>query len=100
MATCAGLDVGGGGRSSSGCKTAQELRDGEVVRARRRPYLAPRALLRILVRAKADQTRAVSEPVALDLVIAHLDDELRPHRLLAELAGAPAVRLREAPLGR
>ena len=41
----------------------------------------------------------MAEPVALHLVVAHLGDELRPERRLLELAGAPAVRLREAAVG-
>ena len=56
--------------------------------------------LGILVLAPAEELRAVAEAVALHLVVAHLDDELRPDRGLLELAGPPAVRLREAPVGR
>ena len=64
------------------------------------PHLAPRAVRGILVRPEAQQPRAVAEAVALHLVVAHLGDELRPHRRLLELAAAPAVRLREAALRR
>ena len=42
----------------------------------------------------------MAEPPALHLVVAHLDDDLGPHGRLLELATAPAVRLREAALGR
>ena len=54
----------------------------------------------VLVVAPAQELRAVAEAVALHLVVAHLDDELRPDRRLLELAGAPAVRLGEAPVRR
>ena len=54
----------------------------------------------ILVRPEAQQLRAVPEARALHLVVAHLGDELGPQRLLLEPAAAPAVRLREAPVGR
>ena len=40
------------------------------------------------------------EAVRLHLVVAHLDHELGTDRGLLELAAAPAVRLREAALGR
>ena len=40
------------------------------------------------------------EAVALHLVVADLDDELRPDRRFLELARAPPVRLREASFGR
>ena len=40
------------------------------------------------------------EAASLHLVVAHLDDELRPDGCLLELAAAPAVGLREAALGR
>src|SRR6266508_6338753 len=92
----------GGGRSASlraSTLSTEQLRHGQLVRARRRPHLAPGALLRILVVAEAQQPRAVAEAVALHLVVADFDDELRPHRRLLELAAAPAVRLREAALG-
>ena len=51
-------------------------------------------------RRAAEELRAVPEAVALHLVVAHLDHELGSHCRLLELAAAPAVRLREAPLGR
>ena len=54
----------------------------------------------LLVRPEPEQLRAVAEPVSLHLVVAHLDDELGADSGLLELAAAPAVRLREAPLGR
>src|SRR6185503_5550077 len=66
----------------------------------RRAKLAPRALRRFLVRPKPQELGPVAEPPALHLVVAHLDDDLRPHGRLLELAAAPAVRLREAALGR
>src|SRR5579864_1646553 len=64
----------------------------------RRPQLAPRAVARILVVAPADELRAVPEPRALHLVVAHLDDELGLHARLLELARSPAIRLRDVPL--
>ena len=75
---------------------AEQVLDREVVGPARRAYLAPRALRRILVRTEAEQARAVAEAVLLELVEAHLDDELRLQRRLLELAAAPAVRLAEA----
>ena len=87
---------------SSGSKSpslaGEELGDRQL--RRRLADLAPGALLRVLVVAEADQLRAVAEAVALHLVVAHLDDELRLHRRLRELARAPAVRLREAAVRR
>src|SRR5205085_8838291 len=62
----------------------------------RRSDLAPRALRRILVRAEAQQPCAVAEAVLLELVEAHLDDELRLERRLFEAVGSPAVRFAEA----
>ena len=59
------------------------------VRVARRPHLAPRAVARVLVLAPADELRAVAEAVALHLVVAHLDDELRPQPRLLELAASP-----------
>ena len=58
---------------------AEECLDRRRVRVARRPQLAPGAVARILVVAPADQLRAVAEAIALHLVVAHLDDELRPH---------------------
>src|SRR5439155_19945779 len=78
----------------------EESLHGEVARAELRTDLPPRALLGLLVLPEAQQPRPVAEAVALHLVVADLDDELGPHRRLLELAGAPAVRLAEAPLGR
>src|SRR6185312_1320127 len=66
----------------------------------RRPYLAPRALFRILVVTEADELRAVAEAVALDLVVPDLGHELGTHSRLGQLAGAPAVRFREAAVRR
>src|ERR687898_508155 len=76
----------------------EQVFDRRVVRALRRPYLAPRALVRVLVVAEADQLRPVAEAVALHLVVADLGDELVPERRLLEPLVAPAVRLRKAPL--
>ena len=73
--------------------------DADRVRVARRPQLAPRAVPRLLVLAPADQLRAVAEAVALHLVVAHLDHQLRPERRLLELARSPPVRLREPPVG-
>src|SRR5439155_7428958 len=50
-----------------------------VVLAPRRPHLAPRALLGILVVAEAPDGRPVTEPIPLHLVVAHLSDQFRPH---------------------
>src|SRR5262249_14759352 len=61
--------------------------------------LAPGALPGLLVVAEAQELRPVPEAVRLHLVVAHLDDELGTDRRFLELAAAPAVRLREAPLG-
>src|SRR5829696_10220785 len=77
----------------------EQVFDRWVVRALRRPYLAPRALVRILVVAEADQLRAVAKAVALHLVVADLGHELVPERRLLEPLIAPAVRLREAAFG-
>ena len=63
-------------RSASSGGGAEQRLDRGVVGAPRRPHLAPRALLRVLVVAEADQLRAVAEAVALHLVVAHLGDEL------------------------
>ncbi len=38
--------------------------------------------------------------MSLHLVVAHLDDQLRTHPRLVQLAGAPAVRLGDAAFGR
>src|SRR5262245_48859201 len=77
----------------------EERFDAGRVGIARRSKLAPRAVLRFLVVAEADQLRPVAEAAALHLVVAHLDDELLPDGRLLEVAGAPAVRFREAPLG-
>src|ERR671911_1507601 len=78
----------------------EQVFDRRVVRALRRPYLAPRALVRVLVVAEADQLRPVAEAVALHLVVADLGDELVPERRLLEPLVAPAVGLREAAIAR
>ena len=62
-----------------GLDDSEQALEGRIALATGRPDLAPRALLRILVIAEAQETRAVAEPVALHLVVAHLGDELRPH---------------------
>src|SRR3954468_1843808 len=87
-------------RSRSSAGVAEQRLECRVVWVARWPDLAPRALLRLLVVAEAQEARAVPEAVALHLVVAHFRHELRPHRRLGELAGAPAVRFREAPVGR
>src|SRR3954468_6052040 len=87
-------------RSRSSAGVAEQRLECRVVWVARWPDLAPRALLRLLVVAEAQEARAVPEAVALHLVVAHFRDELRPHRRLGELTGAPAVRFREAPVGR
>src|SRR6185436_9336585 len=76
----------------------EERFDARRVRIAGRAKLAPGAVLRVLVVAEADQLCPVAEAVALHLVVAHLDDQLLPHGRLLEVARAPAVRLREAPL--
>src|SRR5207244_11038641 len=80
--------------------TRQPALEGRIVLAPRWPYLAPRALLRILVVAEANEARAVPEAVALHLVVAHLGDKLRADRRLLQLAAPPAVGLREAAVRR
>ena len=61
-------------------------------RALRRLDLRPRALLRLLVGAQAQEARPVPEAVALELVVAHLADELRADRHPVELlARRPAA---------
>src|SRR5205823_5667969 len=75
----------------------EQFLDGRA--ALRRAELAPGAIGRVLVVAPADELRAVPETRALDLVVAHLDHELRPDGRLLELACPPAIRLREAPVG-
>src|SRR5688500_2394066 len=77
----------------------QQALDGWVAYAARGAKLLPRAVVGVLVRPEADQLRAVPEAVPLDLVVAHLGNELRAQRRLLELARAPAVRLREAAVG-
>src|SRR4051812_6424397 len=79
---------------ASGLRAEQRV-DRKVARLARRAHLAPRALVGILVRPEADEPRAVSEAVLLELVVADLGNELRLQRDLLEVAGAPAVRLRE-----
>src|SRR3954452_8124022 len=87
------------GRPPRRLRREQRL-DSRIVRPGQRPHFAPCALLRLLVRAEADQSRPVAEAVALELVEADLDDEFRAHRGLLESRAAPAVRLREALLRR
>src|SRR5581483_9705496 len=76
----------------------QQVLHGKVVGPARRAHLAPRAVVGILVRSEADELRPVAEAVLLELVEAHLDDELGLERRLLQTVRAPAVRLREAPL--
>src|SRR5262249_62381535 len=79
---------------------SEQRLDPRLARARLPPQVRRGALGRILVRPEAQELRPVPEAVALHLVVAHLDDELRPDRGLLELARAPAVRLGEVlPLG-
>ncbi len=87
-------------RPQPACVSASAGCDREPARLARRPQLGPGALRRVLVGTKAQELRAVAEAVALDLVVAHLGDELGAERLLLEAASAPAVRLREATVGR
>src|SRR5207247_924526 len=70
------------------CLTGQERVDGWVAAAAARPHLAPRALVRVLVRPEADEAGAVPEAIALELVVAHLDDELGPNRVPVQLLAA------------
>src|SRR5215469_16423155 len=79
---------------------SEKLFDRRIFSSALRAHLLPGALIRVLVRPEAQQAGAVPEAVALDLVVAHLDDELGPQRRLLEAAAAPAVLLREAALGR
>src|SRR6185312_1672026 len=60
-------------------RLAREERVDRRVGVARRAQLEPRAVARILVLAPADQLGPVPEAVALHLVVAHLDDELRQH---------------------
>src|SRR5439155_4907775 len=77
----------------------QELRDGQVAGAARGPDLAPRAVLRILVRPEAQEPRPVPEAIALELVVAHLDHELWPDGVPIQLAaGRPAALSARDPL--
>src|SRR5947207_3045084 len=64
--------------------------------------MLPRAVLGILVRTPAQEARPVAEPLSLNLVVAHLADELWADGRLFQPAtfGRPAVRLREATLRR
>src|SRR5207342_400083 len=83
----------------AGSATSEELRHGQVARAARGPDLAPRAGVRVLVRAEADEPRAVPEAVPLELVVAHLADELRSDRVPVELLAArPAALATRDPL--
>src|SRR5215211_7576972 len=81
-----------------GPAAGEEALERRVARAPRRAELAPGALLRVLVVAEAEKARPVAKAVALHLVVAHFGDKLRLHRRLLELACAPAVRFREAPV--
>src|SRR5438046_4399084 len=80
----------------SGRLRREQLRDGQVAGAARGPDLAPRAVLWILVRPEAQEPRPVPEAIALELVVAHLDHELRPHRVPIKL---PALRPAALPAG-
>src|SRR5262245_1686603 len=65
----------------------------DVFRQRRRLDLLEGALLGVLVGAKADELRPVTEAVAGDMIVAHLDDELRFDRLpFSAPFGAPTAR--------
>src|SRR6266851_3066835 len=79
---------------------AEQLVDRRCVWVARWAQFAPCAVGRLLVLAPADELRAVPEAIALHLVVAHFDDDLRAHRGLLEVARPPAVRLREAALVR
>src|SRR5215211_4418406 len=81
-------------------RAAEQVRDSRIALAQGRQHLAPGALRRVLVLAEAEQPRAVAEAVALELVEADLDHELRPHGSFLESGVAPAARLGEAPLRR
>src|SRR5947208_14283770 len=71
---------------------AEQRRHGQVVGAPGGSDLSPGAVLRILVRPPADEARAVPEAVLLQLVVAHLADELRLDRVPVELlAAGPAA---------
>src|SRR4051794_37333944 len=85
-------------RSRSSAGVAEQRLECRVVWVARWPDLAPRALLRLLVVAEAEEARAVPEAVALHLVVAHLAHELGSHRRFLELSRPPAVRLREPTL--
>ena len=58
---------------------AQKSRHRRVALPRARADLVDRALVRVLVRAEAEEARVVAEAALLPLVVAHLDDELRRH---------------------
>src|SRR5215510_12030326 len=65
----------------------------EVSRQRRRLDLLEGALLRILVWTKTNELRSVTEAVAGDMIVAHLDNEIRLYRLpFAAAFGAPPAR--------
>src|SRR5205823_11228332 len=66
----------------------QQSGHGQVVGAPGGPDLSPGAVLRILVRPPADEACAVPEAVLLQLVVAHLADELRLDRVPVELLAA------------
>src|SRR5439155_12587391 len=68
--------------------TGRERVYGWVAAAPARPHLVPRALIRIFVRAEPDEAGAVPEAIALELVVAHLDDELRANRVPVQLLAA------------
>src|SRR5437667_50739 len=73
-------------------RRAEQCRHGQVVRAPGGSDLSPGAVLRIFVRPPADEARAVPEAVLLQLVVAHLADELRLDRVPVELlAPRPAA---------
>src|SRR5215207_3274362 len=97
----------GCGWSGGSCRTmgatastgeAEQALERGVVWVTWRAQLAPRAVLRILVVAEADEARPVAEAIALHLVVAHLDDELRLHRRLLQVARPPTIRFREAAI--
>src|SRR5438552_10689606 len=79
-------DCVGGPRSPAGIAAGAvdlaELSTEEIIKPRvtglgRGLHLLPRALLGILVRAEAQKTRAVAEPLLLHLVEPHFADDLR-----------------------
>src|SRR5262249_34108851 len=84
-------------RSGGAARAAgKQLLDRRVVAPTLRAHLVPRARGRILVGPEAKEARAVAKAVALELVEAHLADELRldgvPVKLLAARPAALPAR--------